>query len=144
MVRVAVFLSLLVVTIAGVVAFFVALQADASPEERSAPKGASGTSVTWTATAVDHRGRIDAEIAYHCPPGGTPGPVWGTDVYTDDSSVCTAAVHAGRLTRAGGGSVRIQIGPAKESFAGSHRHGVTSADYGAWEGSFVFVGPRAE
>ncbi|WP_346729629.1 LCCL domain-containing protein [Corallococcus exiguus] len=28
--------------------------------------------------------------------------MWGTDLYTDDSSVCVAAVHAGAITTAGG------------------------------------------
>ena len=30
------------------------------------------------------------------------GSVWGTDMYTDDSSVCAAAQHAGKVGPAGG------------------------------------------
>ena len=40
---------------------------------------------------------------------GSAGPVYGTDIYSDDSSICTAAVHAGRVDFAEGGLVTIQI-----------------------------------
>ena len=70
--------------------------------------------------------------------GEAAGPLWGTDVYTDDSSICQAAVHAGAIPRSGG-PVRVQAAPRQESYAGSERNGVTSQDYGAWEGSFGFA-----
>jgi hypothetical protein len=94
---------------------------------------------TWTDTATPFRGRDGARFVYSCPSYGTAGAVWGTDVYTDDSSVCTAAVHAGRITLAGGGTVTIEIRPGEESYAGSARNGVTSSSWGSWVGSFVIV-----
>lgn len=137
--RRAVSLAAVVVLAAAGAAVFAAMgPGDAAPAGPS-PKPPRDREAQWTDTAVAHRGEIDAEITFRCPPGGTAHTVWGTDVYTDDSSVCTAAVHAGRLTMAGGGTVRIQIGPGKEAFAGSTRHGVASSDYGPWEGSFSFV-----
>src|SRR2546426_706394 len=42
---------------------------------------------------------------YNCPPNGALWPVYGTDTYTSDTSVCPAAVHAGLITVASGGSV---------------------------------------
>lgn len=105
----------------------------------TASKPTRSAEARWSATAVPYRERTDEVVVVHCPPGGTPAVVWGTDVYTDDSSVCSAAVHAGRLTLAGGGTVRIQIGPGKEAFHGSVRNGVATSDYGAWGGSFTFV-----
>jgi hypothetical protein len=66
------------------------------------------------------------------------GPVWGTDVYTDDSTICRAAVHAGAVA-ATGGPVRLQTAPARQSYAGSTRNGVWTQDYGPWEGAFSFV-----
>jgi hypothetical protein len=65
--------------------------------------------------------------------------VWGTGTYTDDSSVCSAGVHAGRITAAEGGTVRIEIAPGMESYEGSEANGVTSLSYGQWDGSYVFV-----
>jgi hypothetical protein len=103
--------------------------------------GTGGTG--WQANAASFRTFVGARFAYTCPAGGTAGSVWGTDVYTDDSSVCTAAVHAGLITRAGGGSVTIEMRGPQTSFTGSVRNGVTSSDYGGWPGSYVVLGAPA-
>jgi hypothetical protein len=77
-----------------------------------------------------------AEHSFHCPPTATAGAtVWGTDVYTVDSSVCVAAVHAGKIP-ASGGRVTITMRPGLKSYAASTRHGVTSEAWGAWPCSF--------
>jgi len=65
------------------------------------------------------------------------GTVWGTDVYTDDSALCRAAVHAG-IIPAAGGAVRVRVVPGRQSYPGSTRNGVQSQDYGAWENAFAF------
>ena len=75
-----------------------------------------------------------------CPADGTLGSVWGTDVYTDDSSVCTAAVHLGLINELDGGLVVIQISDGLEAYEGTSANGVTSGSYAAWSGSFTFVG----
>ena len=56
--------------------------------------------------------------------GRTAFTVWGTDVYTDDSSVCTAAAHA-CVTFAGGSTISIEI-RAGQGFTGSTLNGVTT------------------
>jgi hypothetical protein len=99
---------------------------------------ASPIDVGWTTNAKQYRGLNGQSFAFRCPPGGSPQSVWGTDIYTDDSSVCAAAVHAGRITLAEGGIVTIEIYPGGSGFAGSMRNGITSAQFGAWEGAFVF------
>ncbi len=63
--------------------------------------------------------------------------IWGTGIYTDDSSICNAAVHLGLLTYSNGGKVEYQIVPGQSSYASSSANGVTSEDYGSWEGSFI-------
>ena len=74
-----------------------------------------------------------------CPPMGTVGgSIWGTDVYTNDSPLCVSAVHAGKITLSGGGSVTIEILPGRASYAGSTRNGVTSGAYGKWSCSYQF------
>ena len=60
------------------------------------------------------------------------GTVWGTDDYTDDSSVCAAAVHAGAITKATGGRVNIEMLTGLPSYSASTRHGVTTSPWGAW------------
>ena len=93
----------------------------------------------WSANAVDFRGQNGASYLYSCPAKGELGDVYGTGTYTDDSSVCSAAVHAGLITVAAGGDVTVQIRPGARSYSGSIQHGVTSNDWDAFDGSFVFV-----
>jgi hypothetical protein len=95
----------------------------------------------WGATAVSHRGAFDQEFDYDCPANGQTGPVWGTGTYTDDSSVCTAAVHDGLITREDGGTVRISIRSGRASYPGSFRNGVRSMPWDRWDGSFDFFQP---
>lgn len=93
----------------------------------------------WAATATSHRGE-GSEATYICPPGGTAHTIWGTDTYTDDSSVCTAAVHSGLITLASGGEVTIWLSQGADAYAGSARNGIESNSYGAWPHGFRFPG----
>ncbi len=95
----------------------------------------------WSLHAVEHRDQVGEEFAYDCPPADESriDTVWGTDVYTDDSSVCTAAVHAGAFTVEDGGEVTIEIVAGQESYAASEQNGIESSSYGPWGGSFSVV-----
>lgn len=95
----------------------------------------------WADNAVDHRGNVGVRYLYVCPanPSKTGvGTAWGTDIYSDDSSVCAAAVHAGAITFVGG-SATVEIRGGMESYAGSARNGVITQDWGSWHGSFVIL-----
>jgi hypothetical protein len=63
--------------------------------------------------------------------------VWGTNFYTDDSSLCVAAVHAGRITTSGG-RITAMISGGRSSYTGSTRNGVTSFPWDSWDGSYSF------
>ena len=67
---------------------------------------------------------------------GAAGPVRGTDIYTDDSSIAAAAVHAGVLRQGERGYVRVTILPGQPNYTGSKQHDLTSANAGEWGGSF--------
>jgi hypothetical protein len=69
---------------------------------------------------------------YNCAPGTTPASVWGSGPYTSDSSICTAAVHAGKITHAGGGLVTIMMVPGGSAYVASTKNGVTTNAYGPW------------
>lgn len=97
-----------------------------------------GAASPWDERGTSHRGSNDAYFTQDCPAGGTLGPVWGTDVYSDDSSICSAAVHAGRIIVRLGGPVMVFVQPGRASYAGSARHGVTSLSRAASPGSFSF------
>jgi hypothetical protein len=68
--------------------------------------------------------------------GAVNGSVWGTDVYTADSSLAAAAVHAGAVQAGQTGVVKVTMVPPQPAFAGSTRNGVTSSAYGAFTGAF--------
>ncbi|WP_299329708.1 LCCL domain-containing protein [Parasphingopyxis sp.] len=87
---------------------------------------------------VQYRGRTGA-MTCHCDArAASSGTVWGTDIYTDDSRVCRAAVHAGRISERGG-NVRVVFLGGQNRFEGSRRNGVRTSDYGRWPGSFRFA-----
>ena len=67
-------------------------------------------------------------------------PIWGTGLYSGDSYICKAALHAGAIGREGG-RVAIQPMVDQPSYSGSLRNGVESKDYGETVrlGSYRFV-----
>jgi hypothetical protein len=66
--------------------------------------------------------------------GSTDGTVWGSDVYTSDSHLATAAVHAGVLRPGERGVVRVTIvDSVNVAFNGSERNGVWSEDFGEYQ-----------
>jgi hypothetical protein len=65
--------------------------------------------------------------------GSGDGPVWGTDTYTADSLLATAAVHAGALEAGEEGVVRVSIvNMAGVPVRGSLRNGVMSGNWGPY------------
>ncbi|MCY1044540.1 LCCL domain-containing protein [Corallococcus sp. bb12-1] len=94
------------------------------------PAPSSCSSYSFTS----YRGQNGTQVRCGCPAVST-GSVWGTDLYTDDSNVCVAAVHAGVIP-ATGGTVRVTIQPGQSSYTGTTRNGITTSSYGAWSGSF--------
>jgi hypothetical protein len=101
----------------------------------TAQSGGSG----WGANATALRGRNGQRFSFACEANGHLSSVWGTDIYTDDSRVCSAAVHAGFITLQSGGTVTIEIRAGQDSYAASTRNGVSSGSWGSWTGSYVFV-----
>jgi LCCL domain len=99
---------------------------------------AEASSEPWAATATAFHGKNGTKVSYTCPPGGPTASVWGTETYTEDSSVCTAAVHVGLITVAAGGTVEIQIAPGLDRYSGTAANGVDTSSYGSWGGSFIF------
>jgi hypothetical protein len=96
--------------------------------------------VDWTSSATEYDGLTDKTIAYNCPANGTIGTVWGSEPYTTDSSVCTAAVHAGRISLADGGWVVIQIREGDQSYEGTTQYGIVTTAYGPYAWAFSFAG----
>ncbi len=72
--------------------------------------------------------------------GASSGSLWGTDVYTDDSSVARAAVHAGIVAVGETKTVTVSVLAGQSSYPASTRNGVSSSSWGGWGGSFSFAG----
>lgn len=69
--------------------------------------------------------------------GETEGRVWGTDIYTSDSSLGVACVHAGLLQSGEMGVVKVTMVAPLSNFQGSTRNGVTSHPWtSGWPGAY--------
>jgi hypothetical protein len=71
--------------------------------------------------------------------GSVNGAVWGVDVYTLDSTLAAAAVHAGVVKAGKTAVVRVKIVQGLAAYAGSTRNGVTTSPFAAYPGAFQFV-----
>lgn len=79
------------------------------------------------------------ETFYFRVTGTTSGTIWGTDVYTDDSRLAKAAVHAGVIATGETAVIEVVIRSGQTSYTGSTRHGITSSSYGRWSGSYEIL-----
>ncbi len=78
-------------------------------------------------------GSVDLSIT------GATGIVYGDIIYSDDSCLAAAAVHAGVLSPGETKSILLYIlGPYKR-FVSAVRNGIRSYSYPQWPGSFAFV-----
>jgi len=68
--------------------------------------------------------------------GAAGGSLWGTEMYTLDSSLAAAAVHMGVLKVGQTGNVRVMILGPSVGFVGSTRNGLTSSNYANYPGAF--------
>lgn len=103
-----------------------------------------GTPTTWEANASSLNGTDGKTFTLACSPGGAAHAVWGSDIYTADSSICTAAVHSGLINFQQGGAVSIELRPGKTIYGCSERNGVTTSPFGSYQQSFVFKTPNTE
>jgi hypothetical protein len=71
-------------------------------------------------------------------PSGCAGGIYGTGVYTADSSICRAGVHSGVIPESGG-VVTVTLEPGRPAYRGSEQNGVRSSDYGKYSSSFAVV-----
>jgi hypothetical protein len=89
-------------------------------------------------TLSGFKGEVGKLYAFNVT-GVVGGIVWGSDVYTSDSTLATAAVHAGVLAAGKTGTVKVRLLAGQASYGSSTRNGVTTQPYGPWSGSFEFV-----
>jgi beta-lactamase regulating signal transducer with metallopeptidase domain len=105
---------------------------DPSPVIRLGDQGDAGTSLSLQS----FRGQAGVSMTVEVVGAASGQTIWGTNEYTDDSSLAVAAVHAGILLPGERGLVKVTILPGRDSYIGSEHNGVQSAPYDSWGGSF--------
>jgi hypothetical protein len=103
--------------------------------------------IDWRTSPLDLnlRGFNGERFRFRCPPGkAAPGQVVGSSPYTDGSSICGAAAHAGVIRAASGGLVTIEMRPGETHYQASLSHYVQSEAYDQfWSGSFLVIASDA-
>src|SRR5262245_44999460 len=59
---------------------------------------------------------VGSSAALQCPKNCTSGTIYGDGVYTTDSPICVAAVHAGVIKASKGGPVTIKVVASQPSY----------------------------
>lgn len=76
--------------------------------------------------------------------GTIQGAIYGTNTYTLDSYLPTAAVHAGTLKLGETGIVKIRLIQGLNAYAGSSQNGIQSHAYGVYQpGAYEILGKAA-
>lgn len=78
--------------------------------------------------------------------GNSNGSVWGGDngIYSDDSQLSAAAVHAGVVRSGQTAIVKVKVMKGMPSYKGNTKHGISSNAYGAWAGSYMFLAKESD
>jgi len=122
----------MVLVLALAVSLFAGAGMTAAANTEPAPPG-----IYW-GNAVHLKGNNDKLYSFNVI-GTAEGRAWGHDVYTDDSIIAVAAVHAGYVAVGETKTVTIRILPGRASYQGTTRFGITTISYDTWNGSYEFV-----
>lgn len=81
---------------------------------------------------------IDSKTEVECNCAKDPsGTVYGTNIYTQDSNICAAALHAGAIDEHGG-KVKVKAAKGCGKYLGSKSNGISSDGWGSYDASFYF------
>ena len=69
--------------------------------------------------------------------GDVEGQVWGTDVYTGDSLLSVAAVHAGLVKPGDTAVVKVTVVAPLAKYPGSIRNNVKTHDFGRYGSAYM-------
>ncbi len=90
---------------------------------------------------LDDPSKIGQAYCYTCGKDNGWHSVRGDVIYTPDSYICSAAIHAGKISTSGG-KVCIRITPPEKKWGKGKRNGITSYSTGTpHKTGFIFVNP---
>jgi hypothetical protein len=120
---------------------------NASPETEQSPAANTDsedevTPIDWMTGGGGFKNDVGMTYKFQCPPNGTERTIWGSDIYTADSSICTAAVHAGLFSLTDGGIVTVEFRPGRLTYGSTTRNGIKSNTFGEFSRSFVVRKPE--
>jgi hypothetical protein len=92
--------------------------------------------LTDPGTLDKYRGRIGKVLYFDVSGDANKGTIYGTGIYTDDSYLATAAVHAGILKSGQSGVIKVTILEGQKSYQATTRNGVSSYSYDSYYGSY--------
>lgn len=76
--------------------------------------------------------------------GSSANSAWGTEVYTYDSNLATAAVHSGILRNGQRGIVKVTMLKSTDAHRGTTQNGVTTSNWGPYSASFTVERPKPD
>lgn len=101
-----------------------------------------GWSSRLSSMGIDKAKNVGKTYNFFCQPAEEDlihAPIWGTNVYTSNSGICSTAVHSGMISEEGG-LVSLEILEGQEFYTGSKKNGVESEDRAGTSLSYTFVG----
>lgn len=76
-----------------------------------------------------------------CPEKAPAGSVWSdNNLYTGDSKLCRAAIHAGAIEAGKVGVVKVNKGDSCKGFGGGEANSIKTSSWGSYEKTFYFEG----
>jgi len=108
------------------------------------PAAADGRPTIEAGCSFDGRqlkGNDGDSFQVSCPAGCDKGQTtWGTGVYSANSPICRAGIHAGAIP-ATGGTLTVKLEAGRPAYRGSEQHGIKSSDFNQYDRSYSVVTP---
>ncbi len=104
-----------------------------------------GWSSRLSSMGLDKPDDIGTRYTFYCQAASEDqiySPIWGTNIYTVNSDICTTAVHSGMIVAQEGGEVTIELLKGQKFYTGSYKNNITSQDHRESDISFSFVGEK--
>ena len=101
-----------------------------------------GWSSRLSSMGIDKAKNVGKTYDFYCQAASEDiihAPIWGTNVYTANSGICSTAVHTGMISESGG-TVTIEILKGQEFYTGSKKNDVESEDHIGTKLSYTFLG----
>jgi hypothetical protein len=84
------------------------------------------------------QGSVGTAFRVSCPANCNQRSIYGTGIYTADTSICQAGIHAGAIPMEGG-TLTLVLQPGRLAYRGSEQNGLQSRDYGKYPSSFAVL-----